>query len=153
PGWQFNPFYKPAREVGGDFYDFLSLDDGRLCLFIGDVSGKGVPAALVMATTRTLLRTAARTAGSPGQVLAVTNNLLAPDIPSGTFVTCFFALLEPATGRLCFANAGHTLPYRCGGAPAARLRAAGMPLGLMAEMVYEEAYAQLEPGESVLFFS
>src|SRR5262249_9000771 len=86
PGWQFTPYYKPAREVGGDFYDFLMLDDGRLCLFIGDVSGKGVPAALVMATTRTLLRTAARSAPSPGQVLAITNDLLAPDIPAGTFV-------------------------------------------------------------------
>jgi len=153
PGWQFTPWYKPAREVGGDFYDFLALDDGRLGIFIGDVAGKGVPAALVMAITRTLLRSAAHTGAAPGQVLAATNDLLSADIPPGMFVTCFYALLEPGNGRLRYANAGHVLPYLCRGAQVSEVRATGMPLGLMPDPVYEEFELALMPGDCVLFHS
>jgi serine phosphatase RsbU (regulator of sigma subunit) len=92
-GWQLVPFYQSAREVGGDFYDFLLLGDGRLGLVIGDVAGKGIPAALVMTATRTMLRTAAQETTSPGEVFARANELLFAEIPSKMFVTCFYAIL------------------------------------------------------------
>src|SRR5262249_19522758 len=131
PRWQLDAYYQPAREVGGDFYDFLTFDDERLGIVIGDVTDKGVPAALVMATTRSILRSAAQTTASPGKVLEQTNNLLYPDIPAKMFVTCLYAILDPHSGHLCYANAGHDLPYRRYGDTVCELRATGMPLGLM----------------------
>src|ERR687894_831271 len=88
-GWEISPYYQPAREVGGDFYDFLPLADGRVGLVIGDVSGKGVPAAVLMASTRSVLRAVAQRALMPGQVLAEANEVLSADVPPGIFVTCF----------------------------------------------------------------
>lgn len=152
-GWQVAAYYQPARAVGGDFYDFLTFEDGRLGLVIGDVTDKGVPAALVMATTRSILRSAAQALVSPGKALAQANELLCPDIPPKMFVTCLYAILDPATGRLQYANAGHDLPYRYQHGSAAELRATGMPLGLMPGMSYEEKETILEPGEQVLFYS
>ncbi len=111
-GWQVAAYYQPARAVGGDFYDFINLPDGRLGIVIGDVTDKGVPAALVMATTRAILRAAAQRLSSPGEVLERANELLCPDIPPKMFVTCLYAILDPTTGRLNYANAGHDLPYR-----------------------------------------
>jgi len=156
PGYEVAAYYQPAREVGGDFYDFLNLDDGRLGLVVGDVTDKGVPAALVMATTRTMLRAAAQRLLSPGEVLQRVNDVLVQDIPPNMFVTCLYAILEPQSGRLLYANAGHDLPYRRragrqGGAD--ELRARGMPLGLMPGMGYEEKEMVLNRGESVLFYS
>ncbi|HLW01374.1 MAG TPA: GAF domain-containing SpoIIE family protein phosphatase [Ktedonobacterales bacterium] len=153
PGWQVETYYQPARAVGGDFYDFLLFEDGRLGLVIGDVTDKGVPAALVMATTRSILRSSAQARVPPGQALARANNLLCPDMPSKMFVTCFYAILDPATGHLCYANAGHDLPYRHQSGYAAELHATGMPLGLLPGMTYEEQETTLEPGERVLFHS
>ncbi len=152
-GWQFAAHYQPAREVGGDFYDFLDLPGGRVGLVIGDVTDKGVPSALVMATTRSVLRSVAQRIDAPGQVLEHANEQLYPDIPRNMFVTCLYAILDPATGRLVFANAGHDLPYRCHVHGADELRATGMPLGLMPGMRYEEKEVQLAPGDSVLFYS
>jgi serine phosphatase RsbU (regulator of sigma subunit) len=146
--------YQPAREVGGDFYDFFMLGDGRLGIVMGDASGKGIPAALVMATTRSVLRTIAQRVGAaPGQVLAQANELLYPDIPPNMFVTCFYAILEPESGRLLYANAGHNLPYLRRGGGADELRARGMPLGLMPGMSYEEKEIILEAGEAALLYS
>ena len=153
PGWQFTPYYKPAKEVGGDFYDFMGMGDGRLGIFIGDVAGKGVPAALVMAITRTMLRTAARSGAPPGQVLAQVNDLLSADIPPGMFVTCFYALLDPASGTVQYANAGHDLPYRRHAEQVSEMRATGMPLGIMPSMEYEEFDVTLTTGDCVLFHS
>jgi serine phosphatase RsbU (regulator of sigma subunit) len=153
PGWQLAPYYQPAHEVGGDFYDFLPFEDGRLGLVIGDVTGKGIPAALVMTATRTMIRTAVQESAAPAEVFARVNDLLCADIPSGMFVTCFYALLDPATGRLQFANAGHEPPYRRDTGCVAELRATGMPLGLMPGMRYDEDEAGLAPGESLLFYS
>jgi serine phosphatase RsbU (regulator of sigma subunit)/anti-sigma regulatory factor (Ser/Thr protein kinase) len=153
PGWQISSYYQPARAVGGDFYDFLYFDDGRLGLVIGDVTDKGVPAALVMATTRSILRSTAHTAISPGKVLEQTNDLLHQDIPNNMFVTCLYAILDPASGRLEYANAGHDLPYRRHNGTVSELRATGMPLGLMPGMTYEEKEITLAPGESILFYS
>jgi serine phosphatase RsbU (regulator of sigma subunit) len=157
PGYDVAAYYQPAREVGGDFYDFLELEDGRLGLVVGDVTDKGVPAALVMATTRTLLRAAAQRLFSPGEVLRLSNDALVTDIPPNMFITCLYTILEPEGGRLIYANAGHDLPYRrkAGrtGEGAEELRATGMPLGLMPGMSYEEKEIVLEAGESVLFYS
>src|SRR5215216_7059146 len=155
PGYQLAAYYQPAREVGDDFYDFMELDNGHLGLVVGDVTDKGVPAALVMATTRTMLRASAQRLGSPGEVLKRVNDVIVPDIPPNMFITCLYAILDPATGRLRYANAGHDLPYRrsssAGGAE--ELRATGMPLGLLPGMSYEEKEIVLERGDSVLFYS
>jgi serine phosphatase RsbU (regulator of sigma subunit) len=154
PGYEVAAYYQPAREVGGDFYDFFELEDGRLGLVVGDVTDKGVPAALVMATTRTMLRAAAQRLFSPGEVLRRANEALVTDIPPNMFITCLYAILEPESGRLLYANAGHDLPYvRHGGGDCEELRARGMPLGLMPGMNYEEKEIVLEKGESVLFYS
>jgi serine phosphatase RsbU (regulator of sigma subunit) len=153
PGWHLVPYYQPAREVGGDFYDFLLFADGRVGLVIGDVTGKGVPAALVMTTVHTMLRTTSQSLTSPAEILARVNDLLTAEIPAGMFVTCFYALLDPRNGKLCFANAGHEAPYRQSGHEAAELWASGMPLGMMPGTSYEEYEATLAPGESLLFYS
>jgi len=109
-GWQITPYYQPAREVGGDFYDFLELEDGRLGVVVGDATGKGVPAALVMASARSMLRAVAQASYSPGDVLRRVNDPMVSDIPTNMFVTCFYAILEPKSGHLVYANAGHDLP-------------------------------------------
>ncbi|MPZ13503.1 MAG: SpoIIE family protein phosphatase [Chloroflexi bacterium] len=153
PGWRIAAHYGPAREVGGDFYDFIPLDDGRLGLVIGDVTDKGVPAALVMSATRSILRAAARGSSSPGDVLRRANELLCPDIPRNMFATCLFAVLDPFTGRLGYANAGHNLPYMRTSSGVLELRATGMPLGLMPGMAYEEREIVIGSGDSVLFHS
>ncbi len=144
-GWEISPYYQPAREVGGDFYDFLELPNGRLGLVVGDATGKGVPAALVMASARSMLRAVAQASNSPGDVLRRVNNPLVTDIPPNMFVTCFYGVLDPSSGSLTYANAGHDLPYlrRSGGGDAEELRARGMPLGLMPGMSYEEGEVSL----------
>jgi serine phosphatase RsbU (regulator of sigma subunit) len=155
-GWQITPYYQPAREVGGDFYDFLELDDGRLGLVVGDATGKGVPAALVMASTRSMLRAVAHALGSssPGEVLERVNDSLVTDIPPNMFVTCFYAILDPRSATLRYANAGHDLPYlRHRNGVAEELRARGMPLGLMPTMSYEEKEIELNAGEAAFFYS
>ena len=155
-GWQIAPFYRPARQVGGDFYDFHPLSEGRLGLVVGDATGKGVPAALVMSTTLGMLRAVSQAldSSSPGELLKQVNEALVPSIPTNMFVTCFYCILEPKSGSLSYANAGHDLPYlhRSNG-EAEELRARGMPLGLMPEMGYEEKQTILKAGEAALFYS
>ena len=153
-GWKIAYHYQPAREVGGDFYDFLRLDEGRIGLVIGDVSGKGIAAALVMANTQSVLRAVARRGNiAPGQALAEANEVLYAYIPSGTFVTCFYGVLDLESGRLVYANAGHDPPYSQRGGDAQELRARGMPLGLMPGMPYEEKEAVLAAGDDLLLYS
>ena len=121
---------------------------------MGDATGKGMPAALVMATTRGMLRAVAQSLDAPGEVLARVNDALYPDVPSAMFVTCFYAILDPASGRMRYVNAGHDLPYVLHyGQSTHELRATGMPLGLMHEMSYEEKEAVLTEGDTVLFYS
>jgi serine phosphatase RsbU (regulator of sigma subunit) len=153
PGYEVAAYYQPAREVGGDFYDFFELGDGRLGFVVGDATGKGVPAALVMASARSMLRAVAQNAESPGDVLRMTNDPLVSDIPPNMFVTCFYAILDPEKGTLSYANAGHDLPYLRRNGDAEELRVRGMPLGLMPGMGYEEKEIVLQRGESVLFYS
>jgi len=152
-GWQIAPYYQPAREVGGDFYDFHLLPEGRLGLVVGDATGKGVPAALVMSTTCGMLRLAAQSHSSPAEMLRGVNEVLFPNIPSNMFVTCFYAILEPKSGHLLYANAGHDLPYLHRNGDAEELRARGMPLGLMPGMSYEENETIVHSGEAALLYS
>jgi serine phosphatase RsbU (regulator of sigma subunit) len=153
PSWHVAAFYRPARTVGGDFYDFIPLPDGRVMFVVGDVTDKGVPAALVMASTHALLRDAAPRLISPGQVLGHVNDLLCADIPAHMFVTCLALVLDPASGEVEFANAGHDVPYVRTQAGVQELRARGMPLGLMPGMPYEEMRFQFEPGDCALLHS
>src|ERR671923_1223365 len=153
PGWHVAAFYRPAREVGGDFYDVIPLPDGRVAFVVGDVTDKGVPAALVMSATRSVLRASAQRLIDPGAVPERVNDHLCPDMPEKMFVTCLYAVLDPRSGLFRFANAGHDLPYLKTPDGVVELRARGMPLGLMPEMTYEEKEAVLQPGESVLLHS
>jgi serine phosphatase RsbU (regulator of sigma subunit) len=155
PGYDVAAYYQPAREVGGDFYDFFELEDGRVSLVVGDATGKGMPAALVVATTCSMLRAVAQDSGySPGEVLAQVNEVLLDRIPPNMFVTCFYAILEPKSASLSYANAGHSLPCCCHDEHAAiELSARGMPLGLMPQMSYEENETVLVAGENVLFYT
>jgi serine phosphatase RsbU (regulator of sigma subunit)/predicted ester cyclase len=154
-GWQITPYYQPAREVGGDFYDFHLLSEGRLGVVVGDATGKGVPAALVMSTTCGMLQLAARASGSssPSEVLVQVNETLLARIPANMFVTCFYGVLDSRSGSFTYANAGHDLPYLWHGGEAEELRARGMPLGLMPGMSYEQKEIVLEPRDSALLYS
>jgi serine phosphatase RsbU (regulator of sigma subunit) len=153
PSWHVAAFYRPARTVGGDFYDFIPLPDGRVMFVVGDVTDKGIPAALVMASTHALLRDAAPRLISPGQVLGHVNDMLCADIPAHMFVTCLALVLDPASGQVVFANAGHDVPYVRTREGVKELRARGMPLGLMPGMDYEEMTFQFEPGDCALLHS
>jgi serine phosphatase RsbU (regulator of sigma subunit) len=152
-GWQIEPFYCPARQVGGDLYDFLTLPNGQIGIVIGDVSGKGMPAALMMATTCTMIRAASRGDFSPGELLAVVNDLLIGNTTPNMFVTCFYAILDPASGLLRFANAGHSLPVLTRNGEIIELMAKGMPLGLMPEQSYPDQEIYLQSGDSILFYT
>jgi serine phosphatase RsbU (regulator of sigma subunit)/predicted ester cyclase len=154
-GWKISPLYRPAREVGGDFYDFHLLPEGRLGVVVGDATGKGVPAALVMSTTCGMLQLAVQALGSssPGEVLRQANEALVARIPPNMFVTCFYAILEPESATLSYANAGHDSPYLHRNGDAEELRARGMPLGLMPGMGYEEKEIEVDAGEGVLFYT
>lgn len=135
--WKVDAFYRPAREVGGDFYDLIPLADGRVVLVEGDVTDKGVPAALVMATCRAALRAAADRSSDPGEILRRTNEALVEDIPATMFVTCFCAVFERDGGTVRFANAGHPLPILASGGRSEALRATGMPLGMLPGSSYD----------------
>jgi len=152
-GYEVTAYYQPAREVGGDFYDFIYFPDGKIGFIVADVTDKGVPAALVMATTRSILRATAERLVSPGAALARTNDVLCPQIPPKMFVTCFYALLDPATGHVRYANAGHDVPYCHTADGVVELRATGMPLGLLPGMVYDEKEMMLKKDEYVLLYS
>jgi serine phosphatase RsbU (regulator of sigma subunit)/predicted ester cyclase len=155
-GWQIAPFYRPAREVGGDFYDFHLLSEDRVGLVVGDATGKGVPAALVMSTTCGMLQAVSQAldSPSPGEILSRVNETLLARIPANMFVTCFYAILDPESASLRYANAGHDLPYlRRHGGECEELRARGMPLGLMPGMGYEQEEVVLEAGEVAFFYS
>jgi serine phosphatase RsbU (regulator of sigma subunit) len=154
-GWQITPYYPPAREVGGDFYDFFELEDGRLGVVEGAATGKGMPAALVASATSSMLRAVAQALGSSsaGEVLSRVNETSSARIPQNMFVTCFYALLDPKSATLSYANAGHDLPYLWRGGDAEELRARGMPLGLLLGMEYEEKEIEVDRGEGVLFYS
>ncbi|MGA7227262.1 MAG: SpoIIE family protein phosphatase [Acidimicrobiia bacterium] len=152
-GWHVDAFYRPARAVGGDFYDFIDLGGNRLGVVIGDVTDKGVPAALVMATCRSMLRAAAQRHESPAAVLADVNEGLVPEIPPAMFVTCLYAIVDTVGGEVVLANAGHNLPYVRTADGVTELRATGMPLGLMPDMSYEQRTYRLSDGDVMVLTS
>lgn len=177
PGWQVATYYKPARSVGGDFYDFRPYPDGRLGVIVGDVTGKGVPAAMVMSGIRSIVRAVSDVETAPARVLKQANDLLCDHIPRGMFVTCLYAVLDPASGQLRYANAGHMPPYRLlpstgseqapstgsrqapstgpgqGNGTIGEMAGGGLPLGLTRGVEYDENEVVLTPEERVLFYS
>ncbi len=153
PGWEIAAHWQPARAVSGDFYDFIEFPDGGLGIIIADATDKGVPAGLVMASARSILRGVSDRLRAPGQVLERVNNLLAKDIPHNMFVTCLYSELNPETGMLYYSNAGQNLPYRVCKGQVEKLDATGLPLGLMPGARYDAFQTQIAPGETVIFYS
>lgn len=153
PGWLFDALWRPAREVSGDFYDFIPLSGERLGLVLGDATGKGMPAALAMATMRTMLRALADQHASPGAALARVNDLLIPDMSPSMFVTCLYGVLDLATGRMALANAGLSMPLIATSAGVREVRVRGMPLGLLEGAPYEESEVVLDVGDRLLMYS
>lgn len=142
----------PADAVGGDWYDYIPLTGGRWGLVIGDVCGKGVAAALTMSAARALVRSFAETADSPAAVLARINRVLMDDLPAGKFVTMVFAVLDPTSRTLTFANAGHPWPLFVNGSPHFLRTTSGLPLGI-ADCAFDEYSANLRKGSRVLLYS
>ena len=153
PGWDIGAYYRPAADVGGDFYDIIYLPDGRQGLVVGDVTGHGIGAALLMAAAMSTLRGEAPLSASPGEVLARVNDKLCAEIPPGNFVTCLYAVLDPSSGTLQFANAGHPVPYVRTSGGVVEAKARGMPLGLVSGSVYEEREFTMGLGDHCLFYT
>ncbi len=158
PGWDFAAVYRSARLVGGDFYDFFPVagDAQRLGMVIADVSDKGVPAAMFMAASRTIIRTIAVTVNGPAQALMRANNLIAQDSQTtGQFVTVFYGTLEPHSGRLVYANAGHNRPLWWVAATEQmhELAAKGIALGVMEEIELEECATDVRLGDVLVFYT
>ena len=152
---------EPAREVGGDLYDFYDIDDGTLCFFIGDVSGKGVPAALFMARTKNVIRLVSRllrgaggSAPTPADIVTAVNRELCQDNVGMMFVTLFFGMLDPQTGDLRFTNAGHNPPYHLNNnGPTPVTTCKGRPLGVRDNSAYETGRLTLAPGEEIYLYT
>lgn len=151
PGWELSAVSLPARDLGGDLYDFLPLQGGWQGIMIGDVAGKGLPAALQMAVTRTVFRHEARSGASSAQTLAAVNRGVLSEIPQG-MVTMLYALLEPTQGILRLSNAGHTFPLLANGM-VQELEAPGLPLGIDLDIEYDEITTTIGPGDTVVFYT
>ena len=146
---------EPARNVGGDFFDVMRLDNGRIGFAIADVSDKGVPAALMMMSCRTLLKGAAIGNGGPGEVLAEVNNLLLEGNETAMFVTVFYVAYDPATGRFTYANGGHNPPLvvHADGSSETLPLTGGVALGLVPGLEYEQQMAALAPGDTLFLYT
>ncbi len=146
---------EPAREVGGDFFDIMSLGQGRIGIAVADVSGKGVPAALFMMSCRTLLKGAAIGAIGPGTVLREVNNLLHEDNEAEMFVTLFYAVFDPGSGEFVYANGGHNSPLivRSDGSSTELPATGGIALGVLSDIDYAEDRLQIAPGEAVVLYT
>jgi sigma-B regulation protein RsbU (phosphoserine phosphatase) len=151
---------EPAREVGGDLYDFFTTEDGTLCFLVGDVSGKGMPAALFMARAKSLIRIITelmrprKGTARPADIIARVNRELCQDNGDMMFVTLFFAMLVPATGELSFCNAGHNAPYRLNGDTLAAIGdGKGIILGVRPDAAYETGRLSLAVGETLYLFT
>jgi sigma-B regulation protein RsbU (phosphoserine phosphatase) len=146
---------EPAREVGGDLYDFFFMDENRFCFAVGDVSGKGVPASLFMAITRTLFRAAAVREKNPASIMASMNNDLASSNPNSMFVTLFIGVLDLATGALVYANGGHNPPVllAAGKPPLFMTGRSGPLVGAMEDMPYVALQTQLDPGDTLFLYT
>jgi serine phosphatase RsbU (regulator of sigma subunit) len=144
----------PAREVGGDYYDYLLLDDGRLGLAVADVSGKGTPAALLMSAFRAALRSQDLGAIGPGEAMARINRFIHESVDPGKFITAYLALIDPASGVIRYANAGHDAPLVVGSdGSVTELTGGGLILGMLPQIVYDEAAAVLDRGALLAIFT
>jgi sigma-B regulation protein RsbU (phosphoserine phosphatase) len=154
-GWDLSIRWMPARQVGGDFYDVFNLPDERIGIVIADVSDKGMPAALYMTVTRTLIRATVREIEKPADVLQKVNSLMMADSESGLFVTAIYAILDTRSGELVYANAGHNLPYViCDqGKRIQQLEGGGISLGAMPEIHLPEHRLRLERGDCLLLYT
>jgi serine phosphatase RsbU (regulator of sigma subunit) len=152
--WELAARWKTARQVGGDFYDVFDLPNGRLGLFIADVADKGVPAALFMALTRTLVRAAVTELESPAEAMKRVNDLLIPDTKQGMFVTAVYAVLDMEKNELIYVNAGHNPPLwiKCDG-DVERLLRTGVALGAAEEVAFSQRVIPLEKEDSILFYT
>jgi sigma-B regulation protein RsbU (phosphoserine phosphatase) len=157
PGWQISATWKPARETSGDFYDFVPLPNGRIGIVIADVVDKGMGAALLMALCRTLIRTyAIEFPNNPEHLLQVTNQRILTDIDAGLFVTLFYGVLDPSSGKLTYSNAGHPPPYifTPGGNPnMTTLSGSGMPLGVSDEANWQQGSLKISSGDMLLLYT
>src|SRR3954447_628825 len=152
-GWSFAAHYQPARVIGGDLYDFIALPNDLLAIVLGDASDKSVQAALVMATAKALIRAAAQRLVLPAQVLAQVNDELCRQVPPGVFVTCFFGLLDTATSRFRYANAGHCAPVLLQANGPVELTASGWALGMLPGKRYDEGELTLDAGSAIMVYS
>jgi sigma-B regulation protein RsbU (phosphoserine phosphatase) len=155
PGFEVTGLWRAAREVGGDFYDFIPRADGELGIVIGDVTDKGVPAAFFMALARTTLRASLTGGGSALAGLQQANRLISADSSSGMFVTLFYAGLNPRSHTLSWINAGHMPPlrYRAMEMDVTRLATGGLPLGVEPEGRFVESRTELQPGDAILLYT
>jgi sigma-B regulation protein RsbU (phosphoserine phosphatase) len=155
PEFDLFAFIEPAREVGGDFYDFFQIDPAHLCFVIADVSGKGVPASLFMAVTKTLVKATAREGITPADILTQVNQELASDNETSMFVTIFCGILNIDNGEVLYANAGHNPPLlvRKGGEVSCLENSGGLVMGAMEGVCYQGERLVLEPGESLFLYT
>jgi sigma-B regulation protein RsbU (phosphoserine phosphatase) len=151
-GFAFETAWHPAGTVAGDWFDFIDLGDQRYGIVLADVSGKGMPAALLMSATRTLLRSLARTHVSPGMTLSAVSQTLVEDFPAGKFVTMIYGVLDARSREFTLASAGHPRPLLINGQCAFLDMDAGLPLGLGLSS-YPEHKVKLEPGSSMLLYT
>ncbi len=155
PEFAIQALIEPAREVGGDFYDFFFVDEDHFCFVIGDVSGKGVPASLFMAVTKTLFKATAAKGITPGEILTAVNRELSEENASCMFVTIFCGILDIRTGEVALANGGHNLPFLLHRQREATMLEAkpGLVVGVMEDFVYETDKLSLEPGEALFLYT
>lgn len=148
-------FMRAARQVGGDFYDYYFIDDDRLCFVIGDVSGKGVPASLFMAVTKTLLKATTTSTLSPDKILEKVNNELSRDDQQGFFVTVFFGIVNIRTGEVAFSNGGHNTPMiiKSDGRVEEMEHIGGMVVGVMEGVEFKTGKVQLEEKDSIFLYT
>jgi sigma-B regulation protein RsbU (phosphoserine phosphatase) len=152
-GFEITGVCRPCREVGGDWYDYIPLADGRLAVVLADVSGKGMGAALLMSSTRTVLRLHAARGLSPRAILSEVNRFLVGDMPASRFVTLIYAVVDPATRKITFASAGHVPPLLVDSKEARFLEAhAGMRLGVM-ECDFSEHEIDMTSGSRIFLYS
>lgn len=157
PGWEFATLWKPARQVGGDYYDFINTRGGKLGLVIADATDKGMPAALFMASARSIIRASVLPAPSPFEGITSANELIWVESEENLFVTLFYGLLDPQDGSITYVNAGHNPPLMfkekgdCG--ELIQLIATGMPLGVEQDSIYNQQTVSLKNGDFLLLYT
>jgi sigma-B regulation protein RsbU (phosphoserine phosphatase) len=159
PGWEFAALWLPARQVAGDYYDFIPGQNGQLGMVVADVSDKGMPAALFMALSRSIVRASLDANLSAADSIQRANRLICQDSTSGMFITLFYALLDPRAGRITFVNAGHNPALFCrrgdrpGQGAIYRQARTGMALGVEAETSYEQRVLAFDPGDFLVMYT